>query len=74
MRDEELDNLDTLKLDACALPVPGGSENTYGKVNILIQAHIYRERIEAFSLVSDQAYIIQVRDRTVNFAFCLTCA
>lgn len=44
------------------MQVPGGSENTYGKVNILLQAYISRHGMDAFSLVSDQAYVAQVMD------------
>ena len=44
----------------CMLPVAGGCENGYGKVNILLQAYISRTFMESFSLVSDQAYVAQV--------------
>lgn len=40
--------------------VAGGSENTYGKVNILLQTYISHGRVDNFSLVSDQAYVAQV--------------
>ena len=36
VRDEELDELDELTKEYCYLKAWGGSENTYGKVNILI--------------------------------------
>jgi hypothetical protein len=41
VRDEELEELDFLLREACYLqPVQGGSENSYGKVNIMLQAYI----------------------------------
>ena len=60
VREEELPELDALLSETCMLPVAGGSENTYGKVNILLQTYISRQRVECFSLVSDQAYVAQV--------------
>ena len=45
------------------LPVKGGVENSYGKVNILLQVYISREAVESFSLTSDLAYVAQVRGR-----------
>lgn len=45
------------------LPVKGGVENFYGKVNILLQVYILREAVESFSLTSDLAYVAQVRGR-----------
>lgn len=62
MRDDELEELDGIHHDICVMQVPGGSENTYGKVNILLQAYISRHYMDAFSLVSDQAYVAQVLD------------
>ncbi len=47
--------------DSCVMPVSGGSENSYGKVNILLQTYISRGSIENFSLVSDSAYVAQVK-------------
>jgi len=60
VRDEELEELDRHRLDSCHVNVAGGSENSYGKVNILLQTHISQGRIDNFSLVSDQAYVAQV--------------
>ena len=37
----------------------GGSENTYGKVNILLQAYISGAMVSSFSLISDMAYVAQ---------------
>lgn len=60
MRDDELDELDTLTCEYCYVPVAGGSENLHGKVNILLQTFLSRGRINSFSLMSDQAYVSQV--------------
>ena len=60
VREDEISELGE-HLDNCSLPVPGGIENSYGKVNILIQLFITRGFVESFSLVSDQAYCAQVR-------------
>ena len=68
-RDEEMEELDDLTREYCELPVAGGSENVYGKVNILIQTHISRGRVNAFSLVSDQAYVITNASRIVRALF-----
>ena len=43
------------------MAVSGGTENSYGKTNILLQTYISRARVENFSLVSDMAYVAQVR-------------
>nr|XP_018906381.1 PREDICTED: activating signal cointegrator 1 complex subunit 3-like [Bemisia tabaci] len=61
VRDEELDELDTLVHQNCEYPVSGGSENLHGKVNILLQTFLSRGRVNAFSLISDLAYITQVK-------------
>lgn len=61
VRDEELAELDGHLNDTCVMPVAGGSENSYGKVNILLQTYISRSMVDSFSLVSDQAYVAQVR-------------
>lgn len=60
MRDEELEELDRHLTESCVLPVAGGSENSYGKVNILLQSYVSQEPMDNFSLVSDQAYVAQV--------------
>ena len=60
MRDEELQELDRHLNETCVMPVAGGSENSYGKVNILLQTYVSREMVDNFSLVSDSAYVAQV--------------
>ena len=59
MREDEISELDIL-LDECWLPVEGGVENSYGKVNILLQTYISQGTVESFSLISDLAYVAQV--------------
>lgn len=59
VRDEELDELDDLNREMCAVPVKGGSENVHGKVNILMQTFLSRGFVKSFSLVSDMSYINQ---------------
>lgn len=61
MRDDEQDELENMLNDTCIMQVPGGTENNYGKVNILLQAYVSRQSVDSFSLVSDQAYVAQVR-------------
>ena len=68
-RDEEMEELDELTREYCEVPVAGGSENVYGKVNILIQTHISRGRVNAFSLVSDQNYVITNASRIARALF-----
>ena len=57
VRDDEMTELDDAIHDYCELPVKGGAENVYGKVNILLQTHISRGTVRSFSLVSDMNYI-----------------
>ncbi|XP_076671425.1 activating signal cointegrator 1 complex subunit obelus [Andrena cerasifolii] len=59
VRDDEIDELERLFRENCELPVPGGAENIYGKVNILLQTYLSHGRVNSFSLISDQAYITQ---------------
>lgn len=60
VREDELNELDFLLDEGCRVAVQGGSENSYGKVNILLQNYVSRRPVETFSLVSDMAYIVQV--------------
>lgn len=63
-----MDELDGLLHEICVMQVPGGSENTYGKVNILLQTYISRHNMDAFSLVSDQAYVAQVTNTQTAYS------
>ena len=60
MRDDEQSELEQHRDETCVLPVRGGVENFYGKVNILLQVYISREAVDSFSLTSDLAYVAQV--------------
>lgn len=68
-REDEIDELIRLKRSCCRLRVPEGVETIGGKVNILIQAHLSRARIECFSLSSDCFYIVQNVVRMVRGVF-----
>ena len=61
VRDEELEELDHLLCSYCELPAAGGVENSYGKINILLQTYISRGELDSFSLISDLSYVAQVR-------------
>ncbi|CAF1149002.1 unnamed protein product [Adineta ricciae] len=69
IRDDELDELDTLHNNYCHLPIKGGPENVHGKVNILIQAYISRAQLNSFSLVSDMSYVNQNVVRLIRALF-----
>jgi len=60
IRDEEMDEVDRHLAQDCQVPVAGGSANTYGKVNSLLQTYISRAAVENFCLISDQSYVAQV--------------
>lgn len=53
VRDDELEELDGIYYDICVMQVFGGLENTYGKVNILLQVYILRYYMDVFLLVLD---------------------
>lgn len=59
VRDDEMDELDSLTRQYCELAVQGGSENVHGKVNILMQTYLSRGFVKSFSLLSDMSYITQ---------------
>ncbi|KAM4772205.1 activating signal cointegrator 1 complex subunit 3 [Rhinophrynus dorsalis] len=69
VRDEESEELEHLISDYCELPVAGGVENGYGKINILLQTYIGRGEIDNFSLISDSAYVAQNAARIVRALF-----
>ncbi|XP_041352458.1 activating signal cointegrator 1 complex subunit 3-like [Gigantopelta aegis] len=69
VRDDEMDELENLVHDACEMPVPGGKENTHGKVNILLQSYVSRHMIDSFSLVSDMSYVAQNATRIMRALF-----
>ncbi|NWH78990.1 ASCC3 protein, partial [Piaya cayana] len=69
VREEEIEELYTLLNDFCELPAPGGVENNYGKINILLQTYISRGEMDSFSLISDSAYVAQNAARIVRALF-----
>ncbi|XP_038655200.1 activating signal cointegrator 1 complex subunit 3 isoform X1 [Scyliorhinus canicula] len=69
IREEEMEELDQLLCNYCELPVAGGVENTYGKVNILLQTYIGHGELDSFSLISDTAYVAQNAARIVRALF-----
>lgn len=66
VREDEMEELESLYRSYCELPVKGGPEHTPGKVNILLQAHIARAHLESFSLISDSAYVVKVAIFFIN--------
>ncbi|XP_076445059.1 activating signal cointegrator 1 complex subunit 3-like isoform X3 [Babylonia areolata] len=69
VREDEMEELDTLTHNGCELIVPGGKENTHGKVNILLQSYISRHPVDSFSLISDMAYVAQNAGRIIRALF-----
>ncbi|XP_054714411.1 activating signal cointegrator 1 complex subunit 3-like [Uloborus diversus] len=68
VRDDEMVELDHL-LHSCWLEVGLGSENPEGKINILLQTYLSRIPLDGFSLISDQAYVVQNATRIVRALF-----
>ncbi|XVF54413.1 hypothetical protein PTKIN_Ptkin05aG0178400 [Pterospermum kingtungense] len=73
VREEEQNELEMLARTSCPLEVKGGPSNKHGKISILIQLYISRGSIDAFSLVSDAAYISASLARIMRalFEICL---
>lgn len=69
VRDDEMDELDSLTKDYCEVIVQGGSENVHGKVNILMQTFLSRGFVRSFSLISDMSYITQNAVRIARALF-----
>ncbi|KAI1885583.1 hypothetical protein AGOR_G00205300 [Albula goreensis] len=69
VRDEEMEELEQLLHNYCELPVAGGVENGYGKINILLQSYIGRGEVDSFSLISDLSYVAQNAARIVRALF-----
>lgn len=72
VREDELPELDELLAETCRLPVKGGTENAYGKVNILMQTFVSRGSVDSFSLTSDLAYVAQNTGRIMRGLFEIT--
>ncbi|BES93589.1 activating signal cointegrator 1 complex subunit [Nesidiocoris tenuis] len=72
VRDDEMDELDELLNNCCEFEVKGGKENLHGKVNILMQVYLSRQRVNSFSLMSDLSYITQNSVRIIRALFEVT--
>lgn len=66
VREEEMEELEQLLCNYCELPAAGGVENSYGKVNILLQTYIGRGEVDSFSLMSDLSYVAQVGKQNIH--------
>ena len=67
-RDSEAQELANLK-SSSPCDVDGGLTSTPAKVNILLQSHISRAKIEDFTLMSDSAYVAQNAARICRAIF-----
>ena len=65
-----MEELERMVHDGCEMIVPGGKENTHGKVNILMQSYVSRISVDSFSLISDMAYVAQVISQLAGASFC----
>eukprot|EP01027_Heterolobosea_sp_BB2_P026939 GEZU01042062.1.p1 GENE.GEZU01042062.1~~GEZU01042062.1.p1 ORF type:complete len:2174 (-),score=564.16 GEZU01042062.1:67-6525(-) len=68
-RDDEMEELTNLMNEWCPVPVKGGVENQYGKINILLQAYISQAKVKNFALVSDSMYVVQSAGRIARGLF-----
>eukprot|EP01094_Clydonella_sp_ATCC50884_P027738 TRINITY_DN8091_c1_g1_i2.p1 TRINITY_DN8091_c1_g1~~TRINITY_DN8091_c1_g1_i2.p1 ORF type:complete len:1749 (+),score=740.80 TRINITY_DN8091_c1_g1_i2:384-5249(+) len=69
VREDEMEELEGILKKACEIPVRGGVENKYGKVNILLQAYLSKHQLRSFSLISDTAYVVQNIGRILRGVF-----
>lgn len=69
VREDEISELEFHLTEHCPLPVKGGVENNYGKINILLQTFISKGFVDTFSLVSDLAYVAQNAARLMRGLF-----
>ena len=69
VRDDEIPELELHMEQHCNVRPMGGVENSYGKVNILLQCYISQVEMESFSLTSDLAYISQNAGRVMRGLF-----
>ncbi|CAG8651394.1 1656_t:CDS:10, partial [Funneliformis mosseae] len=68
-REEEAKELERLKENACPCQIKQTTDDTAGKVNILLQAYLSNANLEDFALISDSAYVIQNTSRIVRALF-----
>ncbi|KAL9968716.1 hypothetical protein ACROYT_G020835 [Oculina patagonica] len=69
VREDETSELEFHMSEHCPLPVKGGVENGYGKINILLQTFISKGFVDSFSLVSDLGYVAQNAARLMRGLF-----
>jgi activating signal cointegrator complex subunit 3 len=68
VRDEELSELDSLKMN-CSFKLSGDVANSRSKVNVLLQNYISGSQVRGFTLISDIAYITQSAGRISRALF-----
>ena len=56
-------------IDRVPVPVKGGVDETATKINILLQAHIARFRLEGYDLNADMIYVTQSASRIMRALF-----
>lgn len=69
LRPEELVEIESLRKEATFLKVRAGSDDTAGKVNVLLQAYLTQTRISSFTLQSDSNYVAQNGGRITRALF-----
>jgi len=67
--DNEAQELLRLRENDCPCEIPGKSEDTHVKTNILLQAYISRANLEDFALISDSSYVAQNAARICRALF-----
>lgn len=58
--EDEILEFEFYMIEYCFFVVKGGVENSYGKVNILLQIFIFKGFVDSFLLVFDLGYVVQV--------------
>jgi replicative superfamily II helicase len=69
IRPEELSELDSLQQKHAFVKVKVATDDTAGKVNVLLQSFLSRGRIDSFTLQSDVKYIAQHAARVSRALF-----
>ncbi|KAL6068513.1 activating signal cointegrator 1 complex subunit [Balamuthia mandrillaris] len=70
VREEEMDEMQSLLEEACVVPVKGeGITSSFGKVNVLFQAFLSHAQLKGFALVSDLNYVTQNVGRILRALF-----
>lgn len=68
VRDSEKGELEKM-LSSVPVPVRGGREDPSSKVNVLLQAHISRMKLDGYALNSDMVYVTQSAGRILRGLF-----